>query len=76
MYLDGKEINRDYKEAFKWAYPSAEKGHIIAQNMLGEMYEYGYGVKMDVEEAAHWYRLAAKQGSLEAKDSLIRLGKN
>ena len=37
---------------------------------LGLMYENGRGVPKDNSEAAHWYRNAARQGTVEAQFNL------
>ena len=39
----------------------AEKGVAGAQFRLGRMYDFGFGVPEDDQEAVKWYRLAAKQ---------------
>jgi TPR repeat protein len=41
-----------------------------AQNTLGEMYQYGWGVTKDYEEAVRWYKEAAKQGNSLAQNNL------
>lgn len=38
--------------------------------MLGNMYYDGIGVMDDGEQAAHWFKLAAKQGLAEAQFKL------
>ena len=48
----------------------AERGNAVAQNWLGFMYEYGYGVKQDYGEALKWYRLSAEQGNDVAQFNL------
>ena len=35
----------------------------IIQNKLGNMYQAGYGVDVDIKEAVKWYKLAAKNGN-------------
>ena len=54
----------------------AEAGDANAQNLLGVMYDVGFGVPEDDQEAVKWYRKAAAQGSTQAKtqlDSLLKL---
>jgi len=48
----------------------AEQGNAKAQNLLGEMYFQGKGVKQDYQEAAKWYRKAAEQGRANAQYNL------
>lgn len=40
----------------------AEKGNAEAQYKIGEMYETGFGVKKDMEQAQYWINKSAKQG--------------
>ena len=37
----------------------AERGDVVAQLLLGDMYDNGEGVAQDAVEAVRWYRLAA-----------------
>ncbi|WP_296056111.1 tetratricopeptide repeat protein [uncultured Amphritea sp.] len=64
--------NKGYKVELKTVEPAAESGDAIAQNRLGEMYEFGYGVKRDATEAFQWYTLAADQGLVVAQHNLGR----
>jgi len=45
----------------------AEKGHAQAQLQLGQCYDYGFGVEMDLDKAIEWLAKAAKQGLLLAQ---------
>lgn len=56
----------DYRTAMDIYHSLAEQGDAAAQNNLGVMYEYGYGVLPDDSEAAKWYRKAADQGDSRA----------
>ena len=51
----------DYAAELKRVRPLAERGDAAAQNSLGVMYHWGYGVTKDYAEAIRWYRKAAKQ---------------
>ncbi len=63
----------DYEKAIKeWRDP-AKKGDPDAQFNLGQAYKLGRGVKQDLDMAASWYQRAAKQGHLQASDSLGHL---
>ena len=44
-----------------------------AQRSLGELYENGSGIALDITIASHWYGLAALQGDSIAKKYLQRL---
>ncbi len=46
---------------------AAERGDAEAQFELGLMYDEGYGVSRDNQEAAKWYRKAAEQGDAGAQ---------
>ena len=75
-YYNGKGVNQDYEEAARWWKKAAEQGYTGAQYNLGICYENGIGVNKDYEEATRWYRKAAEQGDEDAKQALVRLGKN
>lgn len=59
MYFQGLGVARDYAEAFGLFEKSALKGHLIAQHLLGAMYEQGWSSgQKDFVEAYKWYTLA------------------
>ncbi len=66
----------DYKTAYAILKPLAEQGHAEAQSYLGDMHNWGQGVKDDDAEAIKWYSKAAKQGHAEAQHWLGRVYKN
>ena len=72
LYLDGIEVERDYKKALKWLTKAEEQYDSRAQALLGFMYEEGKGVPQDDKEAANWYQKAANTGFTDAQ---IRLAK-
>ena len=45
-------------------------GNAEAQNTLGQLYEKGNVVDLDIAEALHWYKKAAEQGNVNAQISL------
>lgn len=49
---------------------SGNKSTSIIQNKLGNMYQAGYGVDVDIKEAVKWYKLAAENGNEYAMISL------
>ncbi|PNX49577.1 MAG: hypothetical protein BV456_08800, partial [Thermoplasmata archaeon M8B2D] len=61
-----KEVANIIKNFFR----HAEQGNAEAQNLLGEMYFLGKGIKQDYQEAAKWYRKAAEQGRANAQYNL------
>ncbi len=53
----------DPAAAFSWLRRAAEQGHPLAQRDLGLLYEAGWGVTQDLQEAYFWYSLAAMHDS-------------
>ncbi|KAI9201847.1 uncharacterized protein BJ171DRAFT_427055 [Polychytrium aggregatum] len=51
---------------------AADNGNPWAQNILGEHYEQGKGVRKDCDEAISWYRQAANQGNADARLNMGR----
>ena len=66
----------DREEALRLGRLSAEQGCDYAQFNLAECYEQGRGVEQDLEQAIHWYTLAAEQGDEDAIEALERLKNN
>ncbi|WP_455206144.1 ankyrin repeat domain-containing protein, partial [Kaarinaea lacus] len=70
--------NGDYAKAISIWRPLANQGNPEAQNLLGEMYRKGRGVKRDFKKAEFWYSKSANKGYAEAQynlASLYRTGK-
>ena len=53
---------------------AADQGNDNAQEQLGHMYKYGYGVPKDRTAAIKWYKKAADHGNGLAKSELRGLG--
>ena len=67
----------DFQEEFEmWRLLAEQEDDAEAQLRLGQMYQYGFGVKEDHKEAVKWYRLAAEQGEPEAQHSLGAMYEN
>ena len=66
MYLKGKGVEQDYKEAAKWTHKSAEQGLALAQHNLGWMYYNNEGVLEDDVTAYAWWNIAAANGNKDA----------
>lgn len=60
------------RDAQKWI-QTAELGDSTAKYCLGLMYQNGWGITQDVEQAFVWIEGAAKLGNLEAKLALAKL---
>ena len=61
---------KDFSRSLELCRPAAEKGNADCQNLLGDMYRGGVGVKQDYAEAVKWYGKAAEQDLAEAQNSL------
>jgi len=70
MYIDGKGVAQDDKQAVKWYRKAANQGNANAQYNLGIMYSDGKGVVQDDKQAVRWYRKAANQGNANAQSNL------
>ena len=70
MYIYGKGVKQDFKEAFRLLSIMAEEGNEYAQANLGLMYADGKGVKKDYKKALYWFEKAAEQGNAGAITSL------
>jgi TPR repeat protein len=70
IYLSGRGLPRDYKQAAKWLRKAADHGEADAQSDLGYMYAEGRGVPRDYKEAAKWFRKAADKGNVRAQSNL------
>lgn len=64
LYLEGREVKKNEKEAFKLFKKSAEAGNIDAIYNLGYLYAVGKGVKKNWEEAYKLLKKAADEGSI------------
>ena len=63
MYVDGKGVPQDYKEAVKWYRLAADQGEASAQSNLGYMYSNGHGVLQDNVMAHMWYNIGSANSS-------------
>jgi TPR repeat protein len=53
-------------KAFKIVYPLAQKGYSSAQNMVANLYQFGRGVKKDLDKAIYWYKKSAEKNNVQA----------
>ena len=60
----------EWERVFQPCLMAAEAGSAEAQGIVGELYDRGQGVVADSAQAAHWWRLAAAQGHLPARNLL------
>lgn len=59
-----------YKAALRDCISLADKRNPIAQYSVGWLYANGRGVEKDPAEARRWYRKAAEQGNVDARNGL------
>jgi len=64
--------NVEYKAEYEQILPQAEAGQASAQNRVGEMFEFGYGVTRNGDTAYSWYKKAAAQGLVAAVHNVGR----
>jgi len=76
---EARPLNPDYSDAeiaehWSKAYgPIAEGDRAIAQYFLGAMYENGFGVPQDNQQAVRWYTKAAEAGYVAAQYTLGKM---
>ncbi|MEO5362569.1 MAG: hypothetical protein H7838_02955 [Magnetococcus sp. DMHC-8] len=75
IYYEGRGVARDYQEALTWFRLAAERGIVMAQEMVGQLYAQGQGTARDEKRAFFWYEHAARQGSRVAEKALPELSK-
>ena len=73
IYLQGKGVEQDYKEAVYWFRKAADAGNAAAMCNLGTMYETGKGVNMDLGEARRLYEEGAKHKDEECAARLKKI---
>ena len=59
----------------EWYRKAADQGNMYGEFNIGLLYEFGYGVTKNLDEAAEWYRRAANRGMERAKTKLQELGR-
>ena len=62
MLLDGAEVEKDARAAFRWFVLAAGQQHLMALNMVGRCYDLGWGTRIDKARAASCFRVAAERG--------------
>tara|TARA_R110002110_G_scaffold415794_1_gene656140 strand:+ start:9055 stop:9987 length:933 start_codon:yes stop_codon:yes gene_type:complete len=59
MFEEGVFLPQDYSSALDLYTKASEQGHRYAQFKLGEMYQKGKGIKVDLIKAYMWFNIAA-----------------
>lgn len=73
MYGGGHDVPSDTAKALHYFKMAAQKGHVLAEAMLGRYLVYGIAGNLDREEGLKWLHKAADQGAEEAKKTLLEL---
>jgi TPR repeat protein len=72
MYLDGTGTEKDGRQAARWLFLAADKGHIESQALLGQMLFTGHqGVQMQRARGLMWLSLARDGVTDKVKDQWI-----
>ncbi|PNG26636.1 tetratricopeptide repeat protein [Methylocella silvestris] len=72
MYLDGAGGDKDLRQGVRWLYLAADKGHVQAQALLGQMLFSGdEGLPPQRARALMWLTLAREAALDSAKDQWI-----
>ncbi|ACK50632.1 Sel1 domain protein repeat-containing protein [Methylocella silvestris BL2] len=72
MYLDGAGGDKDSRQGVRWLYLAADKGHVQAQALLGQMLFTGdEGLRPQRARALMWLTLAREAALDSAKDQWI-----
>ena len=61
---------KQYDKALLYYQLAADQGNSGAQNNLGIMYDYGYGVEKSYQKAVEYYQLAADKGFARVHNNL------
>ena len=69
-YSNGRGVEQDYVEAFKWYRLAAEQGNTPAQNNLGAAYFKGRGAIQDVVYSHMWFNISASLGNMGATEAI------
>ena len=69
-YGEGKGVQKDYYEAFRWFKRGSELDVADAQYQVGLHYMRGVGVRLNDIEAHKWFNLAAAKGHWRARQKL------
>jgi len=67
--------NGDYRKAVEFLKVAAKSGKAEAADALGRMYENANGVKVDLNSALDYYKMAQKNG-LDTSESIVRVQTN
>ena len=66
----GGPVNRE--EALKLALEATEVGYLTAHYLIGEIYQYGWGVENDLSQAQKHYKLCSDDGDVDCRFEYAR----
>lgn len=55
-------VEKQYRAAYQYLSAAAQRNHPRAQELMGQMYMFGYGVPADAGQAERYFSAAAQQG--------------
>lgn len=64
---------KDYAKALEELQPLVKEGNADATNLMGRLYENGWGVQTDIEQAKTYYNRGARTGHIASVNSLRAL---
>ncbi len=67
LYERGRQLPKNYSEAYRWYMRAARQGHARSQYHLGLMYFRGKGLTRNMREAYSWFHQAALHGHEDAQ---------
>ncbi len=70
MYSEGRGVDHNDAEAYRWFLLSAAQGNVLGQFNLGLCYSKRRDIPTDYKKAMEWFRLAADQGNADAQFNL------
>jgi ankyrin repeat protein len=76
LYFHGRGVPQNRTMAVSYYKKAADLGMAPAQFDLGLCFDKGYGVAKDRGQAIQWFNMAAKNGNFDARQYLIKMGKN
>jgi uncharacterized protein len=77
-FLKGMQVDNDSELEIVYVNrgKAAEQGNTRAQNNLGVLYIKGDGIPRDREKAISWWKKAAKNGNITAKNNSKKIGES
>lgn len=70
LFFGDHGMTTNYDQAAPYLKIAADTGNADAENLLGIMCEYGWGVPLDTVKAQEWFRKSALQGNPKAQSNL------